>query len=312
LKVSVLICTLNEELNIFDRISNLKSLILPNFVQFEIHVLDNGSTDKTCARVLSFPSNENIFLHQLDPIGKCGALFWAFENIPSDYYLLTDANTIFEASAIVNLVMGIKLNPNKGVYVGNFRSVRSKDQGDLFFLGLQKMPLRIAIENFLGIFTGANGGCYCVSKNSIKNIWHTQAVRNDDFIISVYCASKQGVVFLENVKACEIENLTNSEIFKQKYRDALGHYQAMRWIYSNIECIFSRITILLFRFFLWFTPLLILLYLLLFHPYLLLIAISISSLSAKTRRIVLRLFSLYAGFFIGILKSPKTSWTPIR
>jgi glycosyltransferase involved in cell wall biosynthesis len=299
-------------MNISSRISNLKSLILPNFAQFDIHVLDNGSTDKTCAKVLSFQGNENIFLHQLDPVGKCGALFWAFENIPSDYYLLTDANTIFEARAIINLFMGIESNPNKGVYVGNFRSVRSKEQADLFFLAPEKMSTRIKLENILGIFTGANGGCYCVSKKSIQNIWHTQAVRNDDFVISTYCASKQGVVIMDNVKACEIENLTYPEIFLQKYRDALGHYQAMRWILSNIDCTFTKVSVLLFRLFLWFSPLFTLLYLLLFYPYLLLILISTFTLSSKVRRVGVRLFSLYAGFFIGIIKAPKPSWIPIR
>lgn len=312
MKVSVLICTLNEEVNILNRINNLKSLIIPSFAQIEIHILDNGSTDKTCEKVLSFQFNENIFLHQLDPVGKCGALFWAFENISSDYYLLTDANTIFEARAIVNLFMGIELNPNKGVYVGNFRSVRSKEQADLFFLAPEKMSTRIKIENFLGIFTGANGACYCVSKKSIQNIWLKQTVRNDDFIISTYCASKQGVVIMDNVKACEIEDLTYLEIFFQKYRDALGHYQALRWILSNIDCTVTKVSILLFRLLLWFSPLLTILYLLLFYPYLLLILIATFTLSSKARRVGVRLFSLYAGFFVGIVKAPKPSWIPIR
>ena len=117
MNIAVLICTLNEESNISHRIANFKALALPDFYQINFHFLDNGSTDKTCSMVLDQKNNKNIFLHKLDPIGKCGALFWAFENISADYYLLTDANTIFEANAIINLVKGIAVNPDSGVYV---------------------------------------------------------------------------------------------------------------------------------------------------------------------------------------------------
>jgi hypothetical protein len=168
------------------------------------------------------------------------------------------------------------------------------------------------VENFLGIFTGANGGCYCVNQNSIENIWLTQPVRNDDFIISVYCSSKNGVVFLENLKACEIENLTNFQIFNQKYRDSLGHYQALNWIYSNVKGFPNMISIILFRLFLWFSPLLSLFYLFSFFPIITFITILIFLIFHKTRRLLIRLLSLYTGFFVGMIKAPKTSWIPIR
>lgn len=314
MKIFALVCTLNEAVHIESRILNLRSLHIPPGVEFEIHVLDNGSADATreIAGRIAEVSDTPVTVHQLEPIGKCGALFWAFQNLTSDYFLLTDANTVFAKHVLAEVATEISQHPEAGLLIGNFRSVKSRDQGSRFLVSNVAMPLRLRIEMKLNICTGANGGCYCVKREAIDAIWLAPPVRNDDFIVSVFASSRAPVRFVKRVKAYEVENFTARQSFWQKYRDALGHHQAISWILHNTAGLRPCIAVL-FRLMYWMTPAVAgLTALAVFGWYVVGVAILGLATSSRIRMTGVRTVALYAGYIAGMFRSPPVRWSPAR
>lgn len=313
MKISILVCTLNEESNIERRILNLLELRIPRHVILDIHVLDNGSTDNTYKIAEKFTnlSGVRVCAHKLGGIGKCSALFWAYENLSSDYYIMTDANTVFNSSGIIEIIGSIRKNKKSTLHIGNFRSVTSAEAGEFFFAQMQGMSSRHGIEGYMNFTSGANGACYCIKSEAIDGIWKYPAVRNDDFVISVYAANSGSVSSVPNAKAYEVENLTAREAFHQKYRDALGHYQAVIWL-LRYSLDFKVLISVLFRLFYWSIPggVALLLFFLLGWPSLLLLLAFV--FIGRVRTLLIRTAALYAGFLVGIIKPPSSSWRTKR
>ena len=314
MNIDALVCTFNEESFIEDRIINLRDLCVPEGVNFTIHVLDNGSTDATCeiAQKLSEVPGQKVIVHQLEPVGKCGALFWAFQNLVSDYFLLTDANTVFSQTVLVEVVDSVMHDSYAALFVGNFRSVKSEKMGNDFLGSGAGMSMRLLLEKWLNIFTGANGGCYFVKRKSLDGIWLFPPVRNDDFVISVFAACRGTVKFVEGAKAYEVESLGPWEAFRQKYRDALGHHQGISWLISIDGGIPSRLAIF-FRIIYWLIPLAVGFALVAFLGwYAVLLCLLGVVANSKIRMIAIRTLALYVGYCVGVLKSPSVRWSPTR
>lgn len=314
MKIAVLVCTLNEEQNIHSRLANLNALSVPEGVELEINVLDNGSIDRTCdiAAAMASESVYPVRIHEFGPIGKCGALFRAFSLLSADYYVLTDANTIFAPTVISSVSSAIQSHPESGVFVGNFRSVKTAENGATFFSGAQKMPLRMRMEHTLGVFTGANGGCYCVRADLVSKLGTVCPVRNDDFFISVCAASFSSARSLPNMRAFEVEDLTASQAYQQKFRDALGHYQAIKAILAHARNGHAWLAVLL-RLFYWLVPLLVLMGLVgVCGPVIAAVGSVFLFLMPKTRRTVVRTIALYAGFVTGVVRPPTVAWETRR
>lgn len=314
LKISILVCTLNEEKNIRNRLLNLKNLKLPNKLLLDIHVLDNNSKDMTLdiAGDISKKDPDQISIHNLGAIGKCGSLFWAFKNLKADYFLLTDANTLFSVNILEELLGQIYKLPEASVFVGNFRTFSKYSDGLKFIGFVQKMAGRLRLEKVLKVFTGANGGCYCVKSSALESIWNCKALRNDDFAISMYAYTNGSVVYLPNAKAYEIEDLGLLDLFHQKYRDALGHPQAIYWIIKNSFSVKSLVAVF-FRMLYWVAPGLLFLYLLIFFGLYFIAPLTFAIIiNTYLRKTIIKVIALYFGFIIGCLAAPPVSWIPIR
>ena len=316
MNISVLVCTLNEAVNIEARLKNLRALHVPVDVDISIHVLDNGSSDETCvlAKAIGSTPGSPIFLHVLGPIGKCAALFWAFEHLHAEYYLLTDANTVFERNVLTVLFQAIKVHPSCGVFVGNTRSVHSEVQG-VEFVERKKasLPTRMRMEQRLRVFTGANGACFAVGRHVIDGIWSAPPIRNDDFAITVYAASHGSVCYLSEARAYEVEDLTLTQAFHQKYRDALGHHQAIRWLldYCGDTAVGRKAVV--FRLCYWSFPLLLALFAFLAFGLLVSgVIILILQVFPRLRQVTVRIIALYFGCFFGYLNPPPVRWTTER
>lgn len=315
MKIAVIVCTLNEELNIRDRLKNFLDLQLPTGLSVTFHVIDNGSIDGTQAIVREFyiAYSEQIILHIVGPVGKCAALFWGFDNLCADYFILSDANTVFKQDVIFHFYNAIENNPNAGLFVGNIRSVSSSNDGLVFFQSKSKMQQRVLIEEALGAFSGANGGCYCVSKAAIEGITKFHPVRNDDFVISIYAGTRSCVRWVPSAQAYEIDRLSIRDVFWQKYRDALGHYQAIQWITRYVRPSTKAWTSVLMRLTYWLSPLvLMMLAYSLLSLDIFFALLSITFIPDQSRNIWIRLFALYLGFIKGVLAPPTVSWATRR
>jgi cellulose synthase/poly-beta-1,6-N-acetylglucosamine synthase-like glycosyltransferase len=314
--INILVCTLNEEKNISKRLHNLLELSLPQNLAVTIHIIDNGSIDSTCsnANKVSISSNYPIYVHKLPAIGKCAALFWAFENLKADIYLMTDANTVFSSDALVEILNSITKTGRVGVLVGNSRSVQSSDLQELIEKNNWHLQVRVLLEKSLGFFSGANGAFYAVTWEAVDGIWKLPPIRNDDFAISVYAAAYGSVRYIKNAIAYEVEDLSLPQIYKQKYRDALGHFQAICWIlsYCQKNQLYSYMVVF-FRISYWFLPSLLFMYSFYFFGFLQAINLFVFlQFSPRFRRLTTRVFALTHGFIVGIFRTPPVSWNTIR
>lgn len=112
--VSVVVPAFNEQAGIA---STVRSLLATAYPRLEIVVVDDGSTDATCAEVLAIGSPQVILVSQQNA-GKAAALRTGTEHATHDVLVLVDADTVFEADAIENLVRALD-QPHVGAVSGN-------------------------------------------------------------------------------------------------------------------------------------------------------------------------------------------------
>jgi hypothetical protein len=317
MKIAALVCTLNEEKLIIRRLKNLADLRIPSGIDFSVAILDNGSTDNTCelSELFARETGRDVQVYSLGPIGKCGALYWGFEHLHADIFLLSDANTVFAGDILEVLSDAAISFPKCSLFVGNIRSVANEAKGRSFLERRREpaMPLRLELEQRLGVFSGSNGGCYAVTAEAVRRIWDLQPVRNDDYVISVFASRKSQPQYLRNMRAFEVENFSVVGAFKQKHRDALGHFQALQLLCRNdIMGLHGRVAALV-RVLYWTLPLAIgtIAVSKLEFRYLIVVFISFC-LHARLRRVIARSLGLYTGFFWGIFKPPPVRWRPDR
>ncbi len=314
IKISILICTLNEEKAITERIKNILSLENNNNAHIEAIILDNNSTDRTKEIVNEFASmNDKIKYINTGSIGKCGSLYFAFEQVVTDYFLLTDANVYFKKNTINTLIKSITSSNFPDLIIGNTRIYSSFVQGINFFNSSLNFPIRFAIEKFFKFSSGANGACYALRSSSIDGITKYRTTRNDDFVISVYASKSNKICFNKDLMAFELEELEMQPVFQRKYRDALGHADALKWLLGNRDHFPKFFKAVFFRLFYWTIPSLFILFILFFMPlnyFLIIFVLTIAF--QKTRELIIKILALYLGLFKGIFFTPKTSWDTKR
>lgn len=124
--VSILVPARNEEKNIANCINSLLNQDYPNF---QVHVLDDNSTDSTWEIITKLASNnERLKIHKGKPlpndwIGKHWACYQLAEKTDSEILLFTDADTYHHPQTLSNAISALeKLNadlitafPHQGV-----------------------------------------------------------------------------------------------------------------------------------------------------------------------------------------------------
>lgn len=100
--LAVVLPAFNEERVICDAV---RSLLASEMTCFDIIVVDDGSTDRTAARVVeAFAGIERVKLWRRPNGGKAAALNYALEKLDHEIVIIADADTIFEPGAVPTLV----------------------------------------------------------------------------------------------------------------------------------------------------------------------------------------------------------------
>jgi cellulose synthase/poly-beta-1,6-N-acetylglucosamine synthase-like glycosyltransferase/spore germination protein YaaH/peptidoglycan/xylan/chitin deacetylase (PgdA/CDA1 family) len=114
--VSILVPAYNEA-KVIDKTIN--SLLQTNYSNFEIVVVDDGSTDSTYERAMElFKGNPKVKIHQKPNGGKAQALNFGIEQSTSEIVVVMDADTIIRPDAVFNLIRHFS-NPKMGAVAGN-------------------------------------------------------------------------------------------------------------------------------------------------------------------------------------------------
>lgn len=108
MKISVVIPMYNEEENVIKTLTEVNN-VLENFNEYEIIIVDDGSTDKTSSlinRVLSSNSNIILLKHPVN-MGMGRALRTGFEKTDGEVIVTIDADLSYDPNYIPKLIEGL-------------------------------------------------------------------------------------------------------------------------------------------------------------------------------------------------------------
>lgn len=165
-EVTVMVVAHNEEKVIFDKLENLISIKYPaNKIKFLI--ASDNSTDATNEIVEDFIQNNpeiNLKLYTTkNRFGKTNAQNEAQKKVKTEYLVMTDANSMIDQNAILELMSSfsspdISYVTGKLVYINDKASTTSENESFYW-----KLDLKIReIESNIQTITAGNGALYAI------------------------------------------------------------------------------------------------------------------------------------------------------
>ena len=116
-KISIIVPAYNEEKTVSNCIQSLLSLDYPNY---EILLVDDGSTDQTYQQALKNKTDKLIILHQENK-GKPNALNNGIRHSTGEIILTVDADTTLDKQALRKIADHFATNKNLGAIAGNVK-----------------------------------------------------------------------------------------------------------------------------------------------------------------------------------------------
>ena len=221
--VTVIVAAYNEAYCIEEKISNTLSLAYPeNKVRF-IFITD-GSTDETPKIIATYPAVQ--LMHQPERTGKIVAVHRAMKEVTSEVAVFTDANTLLNKNALLNICRHYQ-DPTVGAVAGEKR-VQIDDSGDATagegFYWKYESKLK-AWDSELYSVVGAAGELFSV-KTSLYVPVEPDTIL-DDFMISMLIAEKgYRIIYEPDAYATESASANTKEELKRKIRIAAGGIQS--------------------------------------------------------------------------------------
>ena len=166
MKLSVIIPTYNEENTIAQIIDQVKAAKLPDGLEREIIVIDDGSTDQSAANVELYLKDSSVQLLRQNNMGKTAAVLNGIKHSTGDIIIIQDADLEYHPDQYAKLVEPIMKGEQQVVY------------GSRFMGSIQNMRSRVRLVNFitnwtLNCFFGTkmtdNNTCFKVFKKDVLN-----------------------------------------------------------------------------------------------------------------------------------------------
>lgn len=226
--VTMIIAAYNEEKVIAAKLDNCLVLDYPAD-KLDFIVASDGSSDGTNALVSAWAAkNPRVKLLSLPRGGKSAAINAAMAEAKGEIVVFSDANTVYDAASLKNLVRHFADN-SVGCVCGRLsynnpgKVISGKGEGAYwrYETALKKM------ESRLGYVAGANGAIYAIRRGLFSPL--PDGTINDDFMISMRII-QQGFKCLYEEAAIAYEEVApnvKSE-FRRHVRDGSGHYIAVR------------------------------------------------------------------------------------
>ena len=225
--VSVLIAAYNEEKVIEEKILNLSQLDYPAD-KIEFLIGSDGSSDRTVEIAKRYSHISNLKVFDLPRGGKVSALNSLLKKAKGEVLVFSDANTMYDSKAILELIKYFTDN-RIGCVSGQLRYKidASSGQGAKSESTYWKYENWVKVlESKIGRLSGANGAIYAVKQGLISQI--PKGIINDDFYIaSSILQSGYDVILETEAIAYEEPNDEFDSQFKRHVRDGAGHYQAI-------------------------------------------------------------------------------------
>lgn len=224
--VSMVISAYNEEKVIEEKIKNCLTLDYPK-EKLEIVVGSDGSTDNTVCIVAKFSDQAIRFWNFPKRMGKVNVLNKITPYLTSQIVVFSDANTMYEADAIKELVKPFS-NSKIGCVCGKLVLKKPNENCGGEFEGFywQYESFLKKYEGRYGSLLGANGGIYAIRKNLFEILPSNTLI--EDFVLPMKILSRgYNVYFAPDAIATEETSRTIHEESRRKTRIGAGDYQAL-------------------------------------------------------------------------------------
>jgi Glycosyltransferases, probably involved in cell wall biogenesis len=229
-KVSVIISAYNEEARIEAKLSNFKDLNYPDEkIEFLIGV--DGAKDRTAELIRARRSEQVRLFEYPENRGKVAVLNDLVDYAAGEILIFTDANTIFDRDAVLNLCQHF-MDTKVGGVCGRLLLMSGKQKLEpLYWMFESKLK---ELEGAHGATIGANGGIYAIRKECFVP-FETNLPIADDFILPMRVI-EQGYKFVYEPGALAFEEGGDfrSE-FSRKERIGAQDFNALRLIKSLLN-----------------------------------------------------------------------------
>ncbi|MEI6265065.1 MAG: glycosyltransferase family 2 protein [Sphingobacteriia bacterium] len=221
--VTIVVAAFNEAYIIEEKILNTLALNYPSD-SIEYIFITDGSTDETASIVAKYPSIKGM--HQAQRNGKIAAVHRAMNEIKSEIVVFTDANTMVNKEAIINICKHY-IDPTVGAIAGEKR-VQIESQSDATagegFYWKYESKLK-QWDSELYSVVGAAGELFSIRSSLYQPVEPDTVL--DDFMISMNIALKgYRIVYEPAAFATETASANTNEELKRKIRIAAGGIQS--------------------------------------------------------------------------------------
>ena len=222
---TVIVAAYNEESVIAQKITNTLALLYPKNKLHYCFVTD-GSMDGTPEIVQKYP--EVTLLHSAERKGKIAAVHRAMQQVTTDVVVFTDANTLLNTDALVELCKHYKdewvggIAGEKRVHSGDAADASAAGEG---FYWKYESTLK-KWDSELYSVVGSAGELFSIRTDLYEPVPPDTVL--DDFMLSMRIAEKKyRVVYEPKAYATEMASENVSEELKRKIRIAAGGMQSI-------------------------------------------------------------------------------------
>lgn len=224
-EVTLLVAAYNERECIEEKVRNSFELDYPAH-KLKLLFITDGSTDGTPEELRKF--GRITVLHQEQRAGKIGAINRAMQYVETPIVVFSDANTMFNKSAIRELVKHYQ-DPDVGAVSGEKR-IRQMDSDSVSGAGeglyWKYESFLKKLDSDLYSVVGAAGEMFSIRSGLFEEVESDTIL--DDFIISLRIAEKgYRVIYEPNSYAMETPSSSINEEMKRKIRISAGGFQSI-------------------------------------------------------------------------------------
>lgn len=222
---TLVIAAYNEEQFIREKIANTLALEYEPG-KLEILFITDGSNDKTPEIIAGYP--EFRLMHRDQRMGKVAAMHRAFDTLATEIVIFTDANTILNKQALINIARHYS-DKTIGAVAGEKRirvdeSADAGTAGEGFYWKYESALKQWDSE--LNTVVGAAGELFSVRRELYESVPDDTIL--DDFMISMLIAAKKyRIVYEPQSYALEYASHNIREELKRKIRIAAGGIQSI-------------------------------------------------------------------------------------
>ncbi len=224
--VSVIIPAYNEAVGIADTV---RSMVANDYLDLEVIVVDDGSTDGTADIVEQLGLPEVVVVRQANQ-GKPAALNHGIAVASADVLVLVDGDTVFEPDTVRHAVQPL-CDPAIGAVagntkVGNRQGLLGRWQHIEYVQGFNLDRRMYDMLQCMPTVPGAIGAFRREALESVGGVSEDTLAEDTDLTMAL-CRAGWRVVYAEQARAWTEAPATLSALWRQRYRWSYGTMQAM-------------------------------------------------------------------------------------